>query len=68
MRNMPDKLPQIWSDLGKPDGDWQKWDFPKPIDVLRQCVKRNPVTEAGNKWPPIRKDENFKTCLQNATN
>ena len=47
LRNMLDELHQIWSDFVKLDKYWQQLGFPKPVDVLRQCVKRNPVTEAG---------------------
>ena len=40
------------------DGEWQQWDFPKLIDALRQQVEGNPT----------RRDKNFKTRQQNATN
>ena len=67
LRNMLNKLHQIWSDFAKLDEDWQQLDFPKPIDVLGQSVKRKPVTEAEKDRPPIRKQKNVKARLQNAT-
>lgn len=68
VRNMLDKLAEICSDLVRLNGDWQQWDFPKSIDVLRQCRERNLLTEAGKNRPEIQKDKNFKTHEQNATN
>lgn len=50
------------------DGDWRQWDFPKSIDVLRQCSEKNLVTEAVKNRPEIQKDKNFKTREQNVTN
>ena len=40
----------------------------KIIDVLRHCIERNLVKEEGKDRPAIRKDNNFKTRQQNATN
>lgn len=36
-----DKLPQIWWDLVRLDGEWQQWNFLKLTDALPQWVKRN---------------------------
>ena len=68
MKNILDKLPQIRSDLVRPDGEWQQWDFPKLIDALRQWVERSLVAETRKDKPPIRRDKNFSTRQQNATN
>ena len=44
--SMPiDKLPGIRGDLVRTDPSWEKWDFVKLAEALRQWTKRNPVTE-----------------------
>ena len=52
VQNTLDKLPQVWSELVRFDGEWKQWDFPKLIEALRQWVKRNPVTKTGKEKPP----------------
>ena len=68
VRNTLDKLPQIRSDLVRLDDEWQQWYFPKLTNALRQWVLRNPVTETGKEKSPIRREKNFNTRQQNATN
>ena len=68
VRNTLDKLPKIRSDLVRLDGEWRQWDFPKLIEALKPCVKKNSVTETGKEKPPIQREKNFNACQQNVTN
>ena len=50
-----DKLEGIRGDLVRTDDDWQEWDFPQLVEVLRKWTERNPLKQddrATEKPPP----------------